>query len=108
MQQGIDPETGLTVSGGKQAACRLAKAITTQLGSREKRRKVGGEYRKLMGLANEHNRMKAINRIHRIIANPANDLSDIVKPEVDIRIHGTGFRTQIYYTYNGQSEVLEL
>ncbi|MFZ3441131.1 hypothetical protein L2D37_25665 [Vibrio harveyi] len=108
MQQGIDPNTGLTVTGGKQAACRLAKAVTTQIGSREKRRNVGGEYRKLMGLANEQNRMKAINRIHRIIANPANDLSDIVNPIVDIRIHGTGFRTQIHYTYDGQKEVLEL
>lgn len=108
MQRGIDPETGLTVTGAKQAACRLGKAITTQLGSREKRRNVGGEYRKLMGLANEHNRMKAINRIHRIIASPANDLQDIVDPVVDIRVHGTGFRTKIHYKYDGQSEVLEL
>ncbi|AUI87560.1 hypothetical protein BS333_14165 [Vibrio azureus] len=108
MQQGIDPNTGLTIAGAKQAASRLAKAITTQVGSREKRRQVGGEYRKLMGLANEYNRMKAINRIHRIIANPANDLADITDPVVDIRIHGSGFRTHIYYHYNGQKEVLRL
>ena len=108
MQQGIDPKTGLTVTGAKQAACRLGKAITTQIGSREKRRKVGGEFRKLMGLASEHNRMKAINRIHRIIANPENDLQDILDPVVDIRIHGAGFRARIHYTYNGQAEVLEL
>ncbi|GLT16279.1 MULTISPECIES: hypothetical protein [Vibrio] len=108
MQQGIDPTTGLSVWGARQAECRLFKAITTQLGSREKRRNVGGEFRKLMGLANEHNRMQAINRIHRIIANPANDLSDIVNPKVDIRIHGAGFLTRINYTYDGQKQVLEL
>ena len=49
MQQGIDPTTGLSVWGARQAECRLFKAITTQLGSREKRRNVGGEFRKLMG-----------------------------------------------------------
>ena len=108
MQQGIDPNTGLTVWGARQAECRLVKAITTQLGSREKRRDVGGEFRKLMGLANEHNRMQAINRIHRLIANPANDLSDIVNPQIDIRIHGPGFRTRIQYIYDGQEQVLEL
>ncbi|KZX63843.1 hypothetical protein JC606_17910 [Vibrio sp. IB15] len=106
MQMGIDPETGLTVTGAKQAACRLAKAITTQEGSREKRRKVGGQYRMLMGLANEQNRMRAINRIHRVITNPANDLADIADPVVDVRIHGTGFRIQIHYTYEGKREVL--
>ena len=35
MQQGIDPTTGLSVWGARQAECRLFKAITTQLGSRE-------------------------------------------------------------------------
>ncbi|MBN8090499.1 hypothetical protein J0J26_20510 [Vibrio vulnificus] len=106
--RGIDPNTGLSVSGAAQAAQRLAKAITTQIGSREKRRNVGGEFRCLMGLANERNRMKAINRIHRIIANPANDLLDIVDPVVTVTIHGTGFRVRIDYTYNGQREVVTL
>jgi hypothetical protein len=105
---GIDPETGLTVSGSSQAAQRLKKAITTQLASVEKRRKVGGAYRKQFGLASEQDRMIAINRIHRIIANPDNELSDIVDPSVTVLIGSAGLAIKVDYTFNGKPESLTL
>ena len=106
--RGIDPLTGLTVSGSYQAAQRLKKAITTELGTREKRRNVGGNVRKLFGIANGYNRMLIINRIHRVIDNPDNDLKDIQNAEVLVTIHGAGFKVVINYEYNGNKESVEL
>lgn len=105
---GIDPETGLTVSGSTQAQQRLKKAITTQVASVEKRRGVGGTYRKQFGLASEQDRMTAINRIHRIIANPDNELSDIVDPVVSATVGDTGLKISVDYTFNGKPESLTL
>ncbi|CAH6982200.1 conserved hypothetical protein [Vibrio chagasii] len=106
--EGIDPITGLSVSGAVQAAERLKRAITTEVGTREKRRKVGGKLRKLFGIANNYNRMIIINRIHRIIEDPHNDLQDIKNAEIDVRIHGAGYRISIHYDYEGQRESLSL
>lgn len=106
--RGINPLTGLTVSGSQQAAQRLKKAITTEVGTREKRRKVGGRVRKLFGTANGYNRMLLINRIHRLIDEPANDLKDIQNAEVLVTIHGAGFKVVINYEYNGKLESVEL
>lgn len=106
--KGIDPETGLTVSGSEQAKQRLKKAITTQTASVEKRRKVGGTFRKQFGLASEQDRMTAINRIHRILANPDNELSDIVDPVVSASIGSAGLIIKVDYTFNGKPESLTL
>lgn len=105
---GIHPDTGRTVTGADQAAQRLRKAITTLIGSREMRRSVGGEVVSLRGLANEKNRMIIINRIHRAIANPANDLADIQDPEVTCTLNGSGFRIVINYTYSGIAGSIEV
>lgn len=102
--QGIDPNTGLTAKGSAQAALRIAKAITTELGTVEKRRNVGGKARKLFGLANEVNRMKLINRIYEIFSNPANDLLDIKPLSVKPEIINAGFRIVIDYEYNGERD----
>ena len=99
--QGIDPNTGLTAKGTAQAALRIAKAITTEIGTVEKRRKVGGRARALFGLASEVNRLKLINRIYEIFANPENDLSDIKPLSVNPQIINAGFRIVIDYEYNG-------
>lgn len=106
--EGVDPNTGKTISGVGQAKARLFRAITTELGTRNKRRNVGGNVRKLFSIANETNRMKLINRIHRIIDNPDNDLSDIKNAEVTVTIHGAGFRVRIDFEYQGQQGNLEL
>lgn len=106
--QGIDPKTGLTITGAQQAAQRLRRAMTTQLGSREKRRKVGGEVRKLNGVTSEFNRMRLINRIHRILANPANDLSDIKNPVLTVSVVNAGFRIQIDFDYDNTKESVTL
>lgn len=107
---GIDPETGLSVSGAQQAAQRLKRAITTEIGSRNKRRKVGGNFRRQYGIANEEGRMIAINRIHRIIANPHNDLSDIQNPIVkaSIKPNADGYYIRVTYDYKGQLSEVEL
>ncbi|WP_239928391.1 hypothetical protein [Vibrio brasiliensis] len=94
----------MTVSDAAQAAERLKKAITTELASVEKRRSVGGHFRKQHGLASEQDRMMAINRIHRILANPDNQLSDIVEPTVIATIGDAGFRITVNYTFNGRPE----
>ena len=106
--RGIDPSTGLTVTGSPQAAQRLKKAITTEIGTREKRRLVGGKVRKLFDIANGYNRMLIINRIHRVIDNPANDLKDIKNAEVQVTIHGAGYKVVIKYEYKGEQESVEL
>lgn len=108
MMMGIDPLTGLTVSGAAQAAQRLKKAISTELASVEKRRGVGGKFRKQHGLASEQDRMIAINRIHRVIANPECQLQDIVDPVVDARIGEEGFLISVNYTFNGSPESTQL
>lgn len=102
--RGIDPNTGLTAEGSAQAALRIAKAITTELGTVEKRRNVGGRARKLFGLANEVNRMKLINRIYEIFSNPSNDLLDITPLDVKPEIINAGFRIVIDYEYNGERD----
>lgn len=104
--QGVDPNTGLTITGAAQAAQRLRRAITTQIGSREKRRKVGGKVRKLGGVVDESHRMKLINRIHRILANPENDLSDIKNPVLIVDVVGAGFRIRIEFDYDDVKESL--
>lgn len=108
MMVGIHPGTGLTVSDAAQAAERLKKAITTELGSVEKRRKVGGHFRKQHGLASEQDRMMAINRIHRIIANPHCQLQDIIDPVVQAQIGEAGFVISVNYTFNGRPESVTL
>lgn len=108
MMVGISPETGLTVSGALQAAERLKRAVTTEIASVEKRRKVGGLFRKQFGLASEQDRMIAINRIHRIIANPSNQLQDIVDPVVKAKVGDSGFYILIQYTFNGRPESVTL
>tara|TARA_Y100000588_G_scaffold332027_1_gene370012 strand:+ start:231 stop:554 length:324 start_codon:yes stop_codon:yes gene_type:complete len=105
---GIDPNTGLSVSDSKQAAQRLKRALTTQIGSRPKRRKVGGEVRKHHGIASEEGRMIIINRIHRVIANPHNHLADIKNPIVQAAIAGAGYRIRVIYDYNGEQGAIEL
>lgn len=102
--RGIDPNTGLTAEGSAQAALRIAKAITTELGTVEKRRNVGGRARKLFGLANEVNRMKLINRIYETFSNPSNDLLDITPLDVKPEIINAGFRIVIDYEYNGERD----
>lgn len=100
--RGIDPETGRSVSGSEQAALRIKKAFTTEQGTVERRRKVGGKTRKLFGLANEPNRLKLINRTYALFANPENDLLDIKPLSVAPQITDAGFRTIIAYEYNGE------
>ncbi|MBD1559600.1 hypothetical protein HC752_21895 [Vibrio sp. S9_S30] len=100
-QIGIDPHTGRTVSGVEQLKARLSRAITTQIGTREKRRNVGGEFRKLGDIANPENQMKATNQIHRIIANPSNELSEVRDPVVLVSIEGAGFRVRVRFNYKG-------
>lgn len=106
--EGIDPETGLRVSGEQQAAQRFKRAITTPLGTREKRRSVGSEVPMLRGLANETNRMLMINRIHRAHANPDNQLYDIQNPEVECVIVDAGFHVRVHYEYDGVTGSIEL
>ena len=98
---GIDPKTGKTVSGVEQAGERLKKAITTRIGTVEKRRNVGGKVMSIYRLANEINRMLIINRIHRLVKNPANDLLDIKINVVDVKIINAGFYIKISYYWNG-------
>lgn len=100
--RGIDPETGLSVSGSKQAALRIKKAFTTEQGTVERRRKVGGKTRKLFGLANEPNRLRLINRTYALFANPDNDLLDIKPLSVVPKITEAGFYILIIYEYNGE------
>lgn len=105
---GIDPDTGLSVSGSAQAAQRLKRAISTQIGTRPKRRKVGGEVRKQNGTASEEGRMIIINRIHRVIANPHNQLADIKNPIVQAAIAGAGYRVRVIYDYYGEQGAIDL
>lgn len=105
---GIDPLTGLTVTDAEQAVQRIKKAISTQIGSVEKRRRVGGEYRKQYGLASEQDRMIAINRIHRVIANPDNHLKDIINPVVIAKLSDEGINLKIEYTFNGSPKSTQL
>jgi len=104
--RGIDPHTGLTVSGADQAKQRIIKAITTELGTRKKRRDVGGKVRALFGLTTRRNQLLIVNRIYRMFANPANDLLDIEPTHVSVDIINAGFRIVIKFTYNNQQETL--
>lgn len=105
---GIDPNTGKAVSGVVQAGERLKKAITTLIGTREKRRAVGGEVITLYKLTNNKNRMILINRIYRLVKKPANDLLDIHVSNVDVKIINAGFRIKVSYLWKGEKGTIDL
>ncbi len=102
--KGIDRRTGRTISGWALFVSHAADVLTTQLGSREKRRLYGSRCPELRGKNNgPHHQMLMRAYVAQAFANSENGLSArFTLTHVDVAAVASGFIVKITGTYQGQ------
>lgn len=101
--KGIDRKTGRTITGWQLFVSHAGDVLTTQLGSREKRRNFGSRCPELRGKNNSPDN-KMLMRAYVALAffDPANGLKDRFQlTNVDVAATAAGFFVQITGKYDG-------
>ena len=108
--QGIDHKTGRTVSGWALFVTHAKDVITTQLGSRQKRRNYGSRCPELLGQSNSpYHQMLLRAYVAQAFVNPVNGLVDrfsLTKVQVSAREGGVTLR--LHGTYMDQQHIFEV
>lgn len=101
--KGIDRKTGRTITGWQLFVSHAGDVLTTQLGSREKRRNFGSRCPELRGKNNGPvNQMLMRSYVALAFMDPANGLKNRFKlTNVDVAATATGFAVKITGEYEG-------
>ncbi|HFQ4959203.1 TPA: phage baseplate protein [Vibrio vulnificus] len=104
---GIDPQTGLTVSGESALSCRFARVLTTEVSTRVKRRGVGN--RAVARLGKQQTPTEAMivqNLTLEALSKPDNGLTDYQGIRCQATPTDRGFLVKVSGSWRG--ELLEL
>jgi uncharacterized protein len=101
--KGIDRKTGRTITGWQLFVSHAGDVLTTQLGSREKRRDFGSRCPELRGKNNGPiNQMRMRAYVALAFADPENGLRDRFQlTNVDVSATSVGFLVKITGKYDG-------
>lgn len=104
--KGIDRKTGRTITGWQLFVSHACDVLTTQLGSREKRRNFGSRCPELRGKNNSpDNQMLMRAYVALAFASPENGLKSRFKlTNVDVAATASGFSVKITGKYEGSVE----
>ena len=107
---GICRKTGQTLTGWELYVSHFSDVMTTQLGSREKRRGVGSRIPELRGRNNGPNAaMLARAYTAQAYENPANGLKkDFSLKKIDVQQRANGFLIRVSGLYQGLSRTIEV
>lgn len=100
---GMDAKTGRTIRGVEQLASRLQQLFTTLLGSRYRRRAVGCNVPKYLGVNADLDMalmMKA--DMFDAMAEPSNGITDFRPKHIDIQPASAGFFVFVSGHYDGE------
>lgn len=102
--KGIDRRTGKTISGWRLFVSHAGDVLTTQLGSREKRREYGSRCPELRGKNNGPNAQMLMRAyVAEAFAKKANGLVDrFTLTRVDVDVIDAGFLVTIVGEYGGE------
>jgi hypothetical protein len=106
---GMDRSTGKTLLGWEQMVSRVAQVMTTQIGSREKRRGFGSRVPETLS-KNTSNQLLILAQSYALDAffNPVNCISDFTPTRCVASRHDSGIKLAFWGTWNSEPITFEV
>ncbi|HDZ9327792.1 phage baseplate protein [Vibrio anguillarum] len=101
---GIDQESGLTVTGLTALSCRIKRVLTTQVGSRVKRRALGNRAIERLGKNQSPSEALIVQNLSiEALTNPNNQLTGLTIEQCQATPTARGFVVSVVGKWNGEA-----